>query len=575
MRKNTVIRIVPLFLAALFCLPVLTGSAEELSVSRDVFDTYGIEPILPLEGEIDIASIDYYYEEQNDALPGLHGGVDMICAANTPVMAVYGGEVCLAEWSDSYGNTIVLRHTSSAGGVFYSRYAHLASYPVTEGDQVGQGDVIGYAGSTGQSYVNHLHLEIYTSDFPDKYERSYTTKYLLSLGVTELSRMSFYYHPVSGEYNSQPRVNTLGSGGSCRSRCGLYVEHDHISNYAEYIKAFYSRSAYSWDCRYYYNYSAEASLFSDAALREYVYDNFDLDRDGHLSYFEAMSVTTLDLRGLGVRALDGIDIFENLTTVLTSDEDADEDTGTDADPSYRLNITYKLAHEYTNSAGYLGLWKHVDTVGGLNMRQGPSTSYSRVGSIPPLATFRVTDTSWCGTYMWGKTVYNGVEGWCVIANSWTSQLTSGRGEYTIDSDGYLIYTESGERVVTELNCDSVGAELFDGAQIDFITEGYEFGGWSPDGYHVIYGNTALFEYFSGTGEEDVNATVEFYPASGGDAGDVDGDGNIDEQDIHSLVRYISGYRDSGLSADLFDANSDGKVNNRDLIMIREQLKARQ
>ncbi len=563
-------KIVSLILTALFCiyaaLPIFSSVDEagtltqSEGIDREVFDTHGIEPILPMAGDIDVSRVDFYYEVKNDSLPGLHGGIDMICPEGTEIFAVYSGVVCdKGSSSGTYGYNITVEHTLDNGEKFYSRYAHLSEYIASVGDEVAQGEVIALSGNTGQSYTPHLHLEIYTAKTPTRYERSYTTKYLLSLGVEELSRMSFYEHVISGEYNSQPRVYRLGSGGSCYSRCGLDSAHTHISKYAEYVKAFYSLSGF----HYYYDEDAEGALFADEVLRTYVYKNHDTDGDGHLSYYEVMSVTELDLRGLEISSLDGTELFSNLQSILT-------DTELPV-PVHTLTVNYRIPAGCTTDAGLLGLWKHVDIESGLNMRSGPSTSYSRVGSIAPLAVFRVTDTARANGYTWGKTVYGGVEGWCVIGNDWTEQLTSGRGKYTVDSDGYLIYTDTAERVESRLSSSMTASELFDGTVLDFLCEGRSFGGWTRNGYDIAYGKTQLTELCPELLSGDLTLTLDAYIGYCGIAGDVDASGVIDEADLNLLLRYLSGYRGEGLSPDLFDINEDGKVNNRDLIAIKQTI----
>ena len=552
--RNKISKTVSLILVALFCFPMLSGSAEGLAVEREVFDNYGIEPILPLEGKLDIGSIDYYYEDEDDSLPGLHGGVDIISSGGTSVMAVYSGVVEYAGYSSDYGNYVLLRHTTGEGVSFYSRYAHLSSYIVSTSDTVSQSDVIGYVGKTGNAYVNHLHFEIFTTQNAGRYERSYTVKYLLSLPSDQLSRMSFYYQPIEGEYNAQERVRVLGGGGSCYSRCALDSEHNHISRYAAYIQALYYRSGF----RMYYDSGAESELFSDAALRSYVYDVCDTDRDGHLSYREVMSVTTLDLRGLGVVSTDGLEIFENLSNIVT-DGTAEV---------HRLSVNYKIPTSYTVSAGGAGLWRHTDTKTILNMRSGPSTSYGKVGYLPPDVTFIVSETAVGSGYTWGKTVYGGVEGWCALDPSWSEQLTSGRGTYTVDTEGYLIYTATGERVTgsysSSMSCDA----LFDTELIDFLVDDTISAAWTYDGTCIAEDSMSLCELVRALADGDVSVTLTLHVRVGDDPGDTDGDGDIDENDLMLLLRYIAGHRDSILYPDSFDVNGDGIVNNRDLIVIR-------
>jgi murein DD-endopeptidase MepM/ murein hydrolase activator NlpD len=52
---------------------------------------------------------------------------------------------------------VVINHN---GVGFVTRYAHLSSFSVREGERVVKGQVIGLVGSTGRSTGSHLHYEV-------------------------------------------------------------------------------------------------------------------------------------------------------------------------------------------------------------------------------------------------------------------------------------------------------------------------------------------------------------------------------------------------------------------------------
>ena len=87
----------------------------------------------------------------------MHNGVDLACAAGTPIYASRGGLVEVAGYqADGAGNYIQLNH----GDGFRSIYMHMTNYIVKQGAYVAPGQIIGYVGNTGLSKGNHLHFGI-------------------------------------------------------------------------------------------------------------------------------------------------------------------------------------------------------------------------------------------------------------------------------------------------------------------------------------------------------------------------------------------------------------------------------
>lgn len=84
-----------------------------------------------------------------------HEGVDIAVPSGTPVRAADSGRVVTAGPSGGYGNYICVQH----GGSLSTCYAHLSRIGVSTGQSVGQGDVIGSSGCTGNCFGDHVHFE--------------------------------------------------------------------------------------------------------------------------------------------------------------------------------------------------------------------------------------------------------------------------------------------------------------------------------------------------------------------------------------------------------------------------------
>ena len=85
-----------------------------------------------------------------------HSGLDIGGDYGLPIHAAAGGVVIEAGWIGGYGNTIMIEH----GSGIVTLYGHNETLAVGVGQQVNQGDVIAYCGSTGNSTGPHCHFEV-------------------------------------------------------------------------------------------------------------------------------------------------------------------------------------------------------------------------------------------------------------------------------------------------------------------------------------------------------------------------------------------------------------------------------
>lgn len=95
-----------------------------------------------------------------------HRGDDLCAPRGTDIVAAADGVVQTAGWHSAYGYYVVLDHGTMADGHSWrSLYAHmLEEPPVTEGETVAAGQVIGQVGSTGNATGNHCHFELYRDE---------------------------------------------------------------------------------------------------------------------------------------------------------------------------------------------------------------------------------------------------------------------------------------------------------------------------------------------------------------------------------------------------------------------------
>lgn len=86
----------------------------------------------------------------------IHVGLDIAAHMHDPLYATAPGVVSFAGPSGGYGNLVVIDHRDG----WQSWYAHFSTLAVSVGQEVGQGEVLGGAGSTGYSTGPHLHFEL-------------------------------------------------------------------------------------------------------------------------------------------------------------------------------------------------------------------------------------------------------------------------------------------------------------------------------------------------------------------------------------------------------------------------------
>jgi murein DD-endopeptidase MepM/ murein hydrolase activator NlpD len=93
----------------------------------------------------------------NDYWSG-HLGIDIAAADNAPVWAADAGVVTIAQggWNGGYGNVVMIDH----GNGYITVYGHLNQINVVACQSVYSGQLIGLAGSTGNSTGTHLHFEV-------------------------------------------------------------------------------------------------------------------------------------------------------------------------------------------------------------------------------------------------------------------------------------------------------------------------------------------------------------------------------------------------------------------------------
>lgn len=85
-----------------------------------------------------------------------HSGIDFSAPYGSTVLSAGAGKVSFVGQRSGYGNLVEITHANG----LVTRYGHLSSFLVSEGQVVDTGTAIARVGSTGRSTGPHLHFEV-------------------------------------------------------------------------------------------------------------------------------------------------------------------------------------------------------------------------------------------------------------------------------------------------------------------------------------------------------------------------------------------------------------------------------
>jgi murein DD-endopeptidase MepM/ murein hydrolase activator NlpD len=92
----------------------------------------------------------------------LHPGIDLGASYGAAIRAAGSGTVVWCGWLSGYGNLVMIDHHNGLA----TAYGHQSRIAVACNQEVSQGQVIGYVGSTGFSTGPHLHFEVRLNGTP-------------------------------------------------------------------------------------------------------------------------------------------------------------------------------------------------------------------------------------------------------------------------------------------------------------------------------------------------------------------------------------------------------------------------
>lgn len=148
-------------------LPSVVGLASDLlgtqiSIEKQLVKLKAMDNLmrcLPLSLPLDTIEKSSGYGRRNDPLADeveFHKGLDLRADSGTPIYSAAGGRVINAGRAGDYGQMVQIDH----GCGVMTRYGHMRTISVREGQVIGPHTIIGGVGNTGRSSGYHLHFEV-------------------------------------------------------------------------------------------------------------------------------------------------------------------------------------------------------------------------------------------------------------------------------------------------------------------------------------------------------------------------------------------------------------------------------
>ena len=139
----------------------LLALIDRAGLLQTVSDTLPLA--MPVRDQYRISSGFGYRRDPFTGRTARHMGLDFAGSRGLAIFPGGPGEVVFAGWRGAYGNMVEIQHAFG----LTTRYAHLTEIVVEVGDDVQNGDLIGYMGNTGRSTGPHLHYEVRVHDVPN------------------------------------------------------------------------------------------------------------------------------------------------------------------------------------------------------------------------------------------------------------------------------------------------------------------------------------------------------------------------------------------------------------------------